>query len=69
MRFDFADILMEVVKRKASDLHITVGASPVIRQRGSLVPIEGLPILTPADTREIVYSILTSGQRHLELLD
>jgi twitching motility protein PilT len=63
MRFDFADILMEVVKRKASDLHITVGASPMVRQRGSLVPIEGLPILTPADTREIVYSILTSGQR------
>jgi len=63
MRFDFADILMEVVKRKASDLHVTVGAAPMIRQRGSLVPIDGLPILTPADTREIVYSILNSGQR------
>src|SRR3712207_6282103 len=63
MRFDFADILLEVVKRKASDLHITVGSPPVIRQRGALVPVEGLPVLTPADTREIVYSILNSGQR------
>jgi twitching motility protein PilT len=63
MRFDFADILMEVVKRKASDLHITVGAPPTIRVRGSLVALEGLPALTPADTREIVYSILNNTQR------
>jgi twitching motility protein PilT len=63
MRFDFADILMEVVKRKASDLHITVGAAPSIRVRGSLVPLDGLPVLTPADTREIVYSILSNSQR------
>jgi twitching motility protein PilT len=63
MRFDFADILMEVVRRKASDLHLTVGAPPTIRVRGSLVPMDGLPVLTPADTREIVYSILTNTQR------
>jgi len=63
MRFDFADILMEVVRRKASDLHISVGAQPSIRVRGSLVPLDGLPVLTPADTREIVYSILSNAQR------
>src|SRR3712207_5012512 len=63
MRFDFADILMEVVKRKASDLHVTVGAPPSIRVRGSLVALDGLPVLTPADTREIVYSILSNTQR------
>src|SRR4051794_27467800 len=63
MRFDFADILMEVVRRKASDLHLTVGAPPTVRVRGSLVPVDGLPALTPADTREIVYSILTNTQR------
>ena len=28
MDFDFADILMDVVSRSASDLHITAGAPP-----------------------------------------
>jgi twitching motility protein PilT len=63
MQFDFAEILLEVVKRKASDLHITVGSPPMLRVRGSLTPIEGLPRLSPTDTREIVYSILNNSQR------
>src|SRR3954447_15110183 len=63
MRLDFADILMEVVRRKASDLHLTVGAPPTIRVRGSLTAIDGLPTPTPADTREVVYSILSNSQR------
>src|SRR5919112_2625141 len=63
MNFDFSDILIEVVKQKASDLHLTAGAPPMIRQKGSLVPIEGLPKLTPTDTREIIYAILNSSQR------
>jgi twitching motility protein PilT len=63
MDFDFSDILLEVVKQKASDLHLTAGAPPMIRQRGSLVPINGLPKLTPTDTREIIYAVLNSSQR------
>ena len=65
MNFDFADILLKVVEHKASDLHITSGAPPTIRVRGSLVPLEGLPNLTPTDTREIVYAILSSSQRQV----
>src|SRR4051794_24256742 len=63
MNFDFADILLKVVEHKASDLHITSGAPPTIRVRGSLVPLEGMPNLTPTDTREVVYAILSSSQR------
>jgi twitching motility protein PilT len=63
MNFDFSDILIEVVKQKASDLHLTAGAPPMIRQKGSLVPLEGMPKLTPTDTREIIYAILNSSQR------
>src|ERR687894_2312256 len=63
MNFDFSDILIEVVKQKASDLHLTAGTEPMIRQRGSLVPLPGMPKLTPTDTREIVYAILNSTQR------
>src|SRR6478672_2251870 len=65
MNFDFADILLKVVEHKASDLHITSGAPPTIRVRGSLVPLEGQPNLTPTDTREIVYAILSSSQRQI----
>src|SRR3954449_10978551 len=61
MNFDFADILLKVVEHKASDLHITAGAPPTIRVRGSLVPLDGMPTLTPTDTREIVYAILSSS--------
>jgi twitching motility protein PilT len=63
MDLDFADVLMEVVDRRASDLHLTAGAAPMLRIRGRLTPMEGYPALTPTDTREIVYSILSNSQR------
>src|SRR5579863_4942468 len=63
MNLDFAEVLLEVIDRRASDLHITAGAAPMIRIRGRLAPMEGYPVLTPTDTREIVYSILSDAQR------
>jgi twitching motility protein PilT len=60
---DFSEILLAVVKNKASDLHITAGAPPMLRVRGGLVPIDGQPKLTPTDTREIIYAILNNSQR------
>jgi twitching motility protein PilT len=63
MEIDFAALLLEVMDRRASDLHLTAGAAPMVRVRGRLVPVEGYPTLTPTDTREIVYSILSGSQR------
>ncbi|MDX6668117.1 MAG: twitching motility protein PilT, partial [Solirubrobacteraceae bacterium] len=63
MRFDFADVLLEVVDRRASDLHLAAGVPPMVRVRGRLAALEDYPILTPNDTREIVYSILSNDQR------
>ena len=63
MELEFADLLMEVVRRKASDLHLTAGAPPMLRLRGSLVPVDGQPRLSPNMTREIIYAILNNGQR------
>ena len=54
MNFDFADMLMDVVGRRASDLHITTGAPPMVRVRGRLVGMEGYPKLSPTDCREVV---------------
>jgi twitching motility protein PilT len=63
VRFDFADLLMDVIERRASDLHITASAKPSIRVRGRLTQLEDYPVLDATDTREIVYSILTNDQR------
>src|SRR5436305_8397617 len=63
MDIDFADVLMQVVSRRASDLHLSAGSRPVIRVRGRLTRLEEYPELSATDTREIVYSILTSDQR------
>jgi twitching motility protein PilT len=63
MDLDFAELLMEVVDRRASDLHMTAGAPPMVRVRGRLSAVEGYPVLKATDTREIVYSILSNAQR------
>lgn len=57
------ELLKEVVKRGASDLHITTGSPPQLRVNGKLVPLEGPP-LTPNETKQICYSILTEAQKH-----
>ncbi|MBI5106390.1 MAG: type IV pilus twitching motility protein PilT [Solirubrobacterales bacterium] len=63
MRFDFAQLLLDVLDRRASDLHITAGSHPMVRVRGRLTPMDDYPVLDPTDTREIVYSILNNDQR------
>ncbi len=63
MDFDFAEILLETLSRRASDLHITVGCAPMVRVRGRLAAMEGYPKMSGSDTREIVYSILSNDQR------
>src|SRR5579859_460942 len=63
MDFDFAQLLLEVVDRRASDLHLTAGAPPMNRTRGRLAAVEGFPTMTSTITRELVYSILSEGQR------
>jgi len=60
--FDFADVLLDVLRLKASDLHLTAGSPPMVREKGRLRPLE-YPVLTPQQTREIIYSILTNDQR------
>jgi twitching motility protein PilT len=63
MDIDFAAVLKEVVEQNASDLHLTVGAAPMVRVRGELRPLEGYPQLTSKDTRDVIYSILSNDQR------
>jgi twitching motility protein PilT len=62
MDFDFSDVLLTVMDRNASDLHLTAGSAPMIRHHGKLHALD-YPVLTPQQTREVVYSILTNDQR------
>ena len=57
------DLLMEMVDRGASDLHLTSGSRPVIRLNGSLVPMEDQPELTPPVIQRVLYAALTQQQR------
>jgi twitching motility protein PilT len=63
MDIDFAELLKEVVARNASDLHLSVGAHPILRIRGRLMSLNEYPVLSGTATREIVYSILSNDQR------
>ena len=63
MSLDFADLLLEVIERNASDLHLTAGAHPTVRVRGRLMALEDYPVMTTEQTREIVYGILSNDQR------
>lgn len=55
-------ILKTMMEKGASDLHITIKSPPQLRIDGALVPLDILP-LTPAETKEICYSVLTDAQK------
>ncbi|OQX92584.1 MAG: type IV pili twitching motility protein PilT [candidate division Zixibacteria bacterium 4484_95] len=57
------ELLEMMVKRNASDLHITVGTPPQLRIDGKLVKTD-LDILTPENTKKLAYSIMNEKQRH-----
>lgn len=60
--YDLTGLLTTMLNRGASDLHLTVGAPPTIRVDGRLTPLD-MPKLTPDDTKELAYGILTEVQR------
>ena len=63
MSLDFAAVLSRMVEVRASDVHLSPGFAPAMRVRGKIAALDEYPMLTPQDTREIVYSILNDSQR------
>lgn len=55
-------LLKAVVKQNASDLHIVVGSSPLLRIDGQLVKVKA-EALNDATSRQLCYSILTDQQK------
>ncbi|MEB3298599.1 MAG: type IV pilus twitching motility protein PilT [Candidatus Sericytochromatia bacterium] len=56
------DFLRNAVQKRASDIHIKVGVPPILRIDGRIVPTE-YKALTPADTRQALYSLMSADQR------
>jgi twitching motility protein PilT len=56
------EMLQDMVKRGASDLHLTAGVPPMIRLHGAITPFGGSP-LTPAETKSLAYSVMTDEQK------
>ncbi|MFZ1249567.1 MAG: type IV pilus twitching motility protein PilT [Candidatus Saccharimonadales bacterium] len=62
-------LLEEVVKRKASDLHIQVGLPPMLRVDGSLVPVSAADVLTEETVETLIFAILDDDQKQMLLKD
>ena len=58
-------LLEEVVKKRASDLHLQVGLPPMLRVDGSLAPISGYNPLGEAEVEQLVYAILDEDQQQI----
>jgi twitching motility protein PilT len=55
-------LLKVMLDKGASDLHITTGTPPQLRIDGQLVPLK-TDAMTPVDTKQLCYSILTDAQK------
>src|SRR6058998_2591782 len=63
MSLSLSDLLKRMLEMNGSDLHITTNSPPQIRVHGHLVPLD-LPQMTPADTKQLAYSVMTDAQKH-----
>src|SRR5680860_6015 len=62
-------LLEEVVKKKASDLHLQVGLAPTLRIDGKLLPVQGGKILDDESIEKLIFSILDDEQKEILLKD
>jgi len=63
-KLDIQMLLRLLIEKGGSDLHITTGSSPRMRVNGHLNPMLNTPPLSPIETKQICYSILSDNQKH-----
>src|ERR671928_1943988 len=56
-------LLEEMIERDASDLHITAGERPKLRVDGDITNSNTDVVLSPKDTLQLAYSVLTENQK------
>jgi twitching motility protein PilT len=62
-------LLEEVVKKKASDLHLQVSLPPMLRVDGALMPVSGADPLTDEAVEALIFAILDEDQKQILLKD
>jgi twitching motility protein PilT len=63
MSLNLRTLLDEMIERGASDLHITAGERPKLRIDGDITNASTEQVLTPKDTLQLTYSVLTENQK------
>jgi twitching motility protein PilT len=63
MALKIDDLLRVACSHSASDLHLKVGAFPVMRIGGELHPVENAPRLKPEDTLDMAFSMMSNRQK------
>ncbi|HEU4698305.1 MAG TPA: type IV pilus twitching motility protein PilT [Gemmatimonadales bacterium] len=63
MSVNLRALLEEMIAREASDLHITAGERPKLRVDGEITNASVGEVLTPKDTLQLAYSVLTENQK------
>jgi twitching motility protein PilT len=58
------DLLRKMTDAGGSDLHLTTNSPPQVRVHGHLSPLPGYRPLSPAETKQLAYSVLTDAQKH-----
>lgn len=59
------ELLKVAVSQGASDLHIKVGSTPIIRVNGELMPMTSMPKLSQEDALKLAFSVMSPGQREI----
>jgi twitching motility protein PilT len=62
-------LLEEVIRKRASDLHLQVSVPPMLRVDGRLVPIPGYQVLDEKMVEALVFAILDEEQKQILLKD
>ncbi len=57
------ELLQTLVRMEGSDLHLSTNTPPQVRVHGDLQRLPG-PDLTPSETKQLAYSVLTDAQKH-----
>ena len=63
MALKIDDLLRVACSHNASDLHLKVGAFPVMRIAGELHPVADAPRLKPEDTLDMAFSMMSNRQK------
>src|SRR5579872_1931665 len=63
MNATLSDLLKKMLELNGSDLHISTNSPPQVRVHGHLQPLD-MPVLTPNETKQLCYSVLTDSQKH-----